>query len=65
MKGIFYNSKTGKKVSGAAAQQMLIKNNGGWVEHHKKFKAMLDEDYTQRYLATFEIELKRSNIRIV
>jgi hypothetical protein len=32
-----YINENGKRVSGAAAQQHAIKQNGGWQEHHEKF----------------------------
>lgn len=33
----WYENDDGKKVYGAAAEQHIIKQNGGWDAHHEKF----------------------------
>lgn len=69
MNGKYLNPKTGKRVSGAAAQQMFIKNNGGWESHHKKFENMIKEDLTEKFLSLLETEfsedIEQHNIRLM
>lgn len=63
MKGKFVNPETGKLVSGAAAQQMIISNNGGWEAHHEKFERFIKEDLTKKFLAETEAEHRRNAFR--
>lgn len=65
MKGKFFNPETGKVVSGAAAQQMIIKHDGGWDEHHRKFAVKVAEETTIQYLNELENDFRRSGIRLV
>ncbi|MFJ7979152.1 hypothetical protein ACIQ1D_02420 [Lysinibacillus xylanilyticus] len=65
MRGKFFNPGTGKQVSGAAAQQMIIKHNGGWEEHHQKFAERVAEETTIQYLKELETDFRRTSIRIV
>ncbi len=37
MSNKWYMNEDGKKVCGAAAEQHIIKQNGGWDPHHEKF----------------------------
>ena len=37
MSNKWYVNEDGKKVCGAAAEQHIIKQNGGWDPHHEKF----------------------------
>lgn len=59
MKGTFINPETGKKVSGGAAQLMIIKHNGGWDKHHQKYTKRV----TEIVLNDVENEFRRSSIR--
>lgn len=65
MKGKYYNPNTGKYVSGAAAQQMFIKHNGGWDEHHQKFAEAVAKEVTQAYLAHLEQDVRKTAIHRV
>ncbi|WP_099364479.1 hypothetical protein [Fredinandcohnia onubensis] len=61
MKGSFINPESGKRVSGGAAQLMIIKHNGGWEKHHQKYT----EKVTETILKDFENDFRRSGIRRV
>jgi hypothetical protein len=65
MKGKFYNPETGKWISGGAAQQMIIKKNGGWDEHHRSIVEKVTVKVTNEILDELEINFRRSNIRAV
>lgn len=65
MKGTFYNPNTGKQVSGAAAQQMIIKHDGGWEAHHQKFADAIVQEMASSYLNQLEQEFRQTAIRRV
>lgn len=58
MKGKFYNEKTGKWISGGALQLHIIKEHGGWDQHHKK---IIEEAY-EIISARMENEVRRKSI---
>ncbi|MBT2694603.1 hypothetical protein [Bacillus sp. ISL-55] len=61
MKGRVYNEKTGKWISGGALQLHVIKENGGWDQHHKK---IIEETY-EIISARMENTVRRKPIRRV
>lgn len=69
MKGSFINPVTGKRVSGGAAQQMIIKNNGGWESHHMKFAEsvakQVAQEMTEHFLSESSKNMRKASLRIV
>lgn len=69
MKGSFINPVTGKRVSGAAAQQMIIKNNGGWDSHHLKYAESVAnrvaQEMTEKFLNESSKNMRRAAFRLV
>ncbi|HFJ9368466.1 MULTISPECIES: hypothetical protein [Bacillus cereus group] len=61
MKGKIYNDETGKWIAGAAAQQHIIRKNGGWEAHHEKFANRV----TKIVLEEMESEYRKPKLRIV
>lgn len=39
----------GRLISGAAAQQHIIKEDGGWDEHHRKFAQRVVDNVMREY----------------
>jgi hypothetical protein len=63
-----YINENGKKVSGAAAQQHTIKQNGGWHPHHEKFGESILKKFVSQFVQNSQIlkpeeqRLHKSNI---
>lgn len=51
----------GRTIYGAAAQQHIIKENGGWDEHHRKFAEIVIDNAMRE----FEKLNRKQNFRIL
>jgi len=65
MKGKVYNEKTGKWISGGALQQHIIKENGGWEQHHRKVIEQTTEEVYVKIMTGMDNEVRRKSIRRV
>lgn len=51
----------GRMVYGGAAQQHIIKEDGGWKEHHRKFAEYVANIAVEKY----DKELSKKNFNVV
>lgn len=49
MPGLSAKMSDGRMVYGAAAQQHIIKEDGGWDEHHRKFAKLVVDVAMREY----------------
>lgn len=50
----------GRMIYGAAAQQHIIKEDGGWDEHHRKFASLVIDTVMKEY--DKELNKKKFNV---
>lgn len=55
----------GKWVYGAAAQQNIIKSNGGWDEHHKKVISNAITEFAENHVEKLNEDFNRPNLKAV
>ena len=51
----------GRRIYGAAAQQHIIKEDGGWDEHHRKFA----ERVVNTVMKEYNKELSKKNFNVI
>jgi hypothetical protein len=61
MKGKVYNEETGKWISGGALQLHIIKENGGWEQHHRQ----VIEEAHKIIMTRMENRIRRKSIQRV
>ena len=54
-----------KRCSGAAAQQLIISQNGGWEAHHEKFAIEVGKHISRTYLVDLETQVRQPRLRII
>ncbi|MEC1177286.1 hypothetical protein P9B03_02215 [Metasolibacillus meyeri] len=55
----------GKWIYGAAAQQNIIKSNGGWNEHHKKIIQNAIAEFAENHVEKLNENFNRPNLKAV
>lgn len=55
----------GKWVYGAAAQQNIIKSNGGWDEHHKKIIRDAITEFAEKHVDVLNKDLSKPKLKRV
>lgn len=55
----------GKWIYGAAAQQNIIKSNGGWDEHHKKIIQNAITEFAEKHVEELNKNFSKPNLKAV
>lgn len=55
----------GRRLFGAAAQQHIIKRDGGWDNHHKKFAMEVINDFVEQHIHEMNIKESQPRLRVV